>query len=158
MKITQHPSPNFNERAPDKPLDMIIIHYTDMTSAEAALNRLSDPEAQVSAHYLISKDGEIYQLVDDSKRAWHAGVSEWEEETDINSRSIGIELDYPGHSNGLAPYPEVQIQSLIHLCKEIQNRYRIPKSRIIGHEDVAPGRKIDPGPHFPWIQLKENLL
>lgn len=154
MKIIQRPSPNFNDRAPGKPLDMIIIHYTDMEGAEDALEKLCSPESKVSAHYLISKEGDIYQMVNDSQRAWHAGVSQWDGETDINSRSIGIELDYPGHTNGLCPYPDEQIHSLIALCKTLQEKYIIPTNRILGHEDVAPGRKQDPGPYFPWDKIK----
>lgn len=158
MKIIQHPSPNFNNRGPGKLTDMIVIHYTDMVPVAAALERLCCPGAKVSAHYLITMTGTIYQLVDESKRAWHAGISEWEGETDINSRSIGIELDNPGPSNGMEPFPDIQIQKLIELCTDIQTRLYIPPNRIVGHEHVAPGRKQDPGPLFPWHQLRDAGL
>lgn len=157
MKIIQRPSPNYNQRAPGSTIDLIVVHYTDMLSAEDALHRLCDPQSEVSAHYLISKSGEIYQMVNDEHRAWHAGVSSWQGETDVNSRSIGIELDYPGHTNGLVPYPEAQINALLTLCKHLQETYNIHKTQIIGHEDVAPGRKVDPGPFFPWDHFRNQL-
>ncbi len=158
MEIIQRPSPNFNDRTPGKPTDMIVIHYTDMVPVEAALDRLCSPKSKVSAHYLITMSGEVYQLIDESKRAWHAGISEWEGETDINSRSIGIELDNPGSSNGMVPFPDIQIQKLIELCSDIQTRVHIPPNRIVGHEHVAPGRKQDPGPLFPWQKLRDAGL
>lgn len=148
------PSVNFNERK--APLEMIVLHYTGMTSAQAALERLRNPEAKVSAHYLIDEDGEIYSLVDESKRAWHAGVSSWNGQTDINSRSIGIEIVNPGHEFGYRPFPDKQIQSVISLSKEIIKRNVLLDRNIVGHSDIAPNRKTDPGELFPWKKLSEN--
>lgn len=137
------------------------MHYTDMVPVEAALERLCDPVAEVSAHYLIAMDGTIFRLVDENQRAWHAGQSFWplegRDETDMNSASIGIELDNPGHSNGLVPFPAAQIESLIGLCCDIMQRWAIPLDNIIGHSDIAPGRKQDPGPLFPWEQVRAAL-
>jgi N-acetylmuramoyl-L-alanine amidase len=155
-------SPNFNtrHRAGDQAslIDTVIIHYTDMVSAEAALQRLCDPVAKVSAHYLIDEAGRVFALVDDEHRAWHAGVSSWQNDNNINDRSIGIELAYTGHSaspNGILPdYPESQIKVLIALLSHLQRQYPILPERVLGHEDVAPGRKIDPGPQFPWPRLE----
>ena len=156
MKIIKSPSPNFNERP--TVVDSIIIHYTDMMSAQKALEWLINPESQVSCHYLIDEEGQIYKLVEEKMRAWHAGESYWQGRTNINDCSIGIELANPGHTHGYIPFPEVQINSLINLCKEIQNRWRIPSSRILGHSDIAPQRKQDPGHLFPWEKLaKEGL-
>lgn len=153
---TRYSSPNYNVRAEGKSINMVIIHYTDMISAEAAFERLCDPESKVSAHYLIDKDGQIYQLVDDTHRAWHAGVSSWDGETDINSCSLGIELDNLGHTHGPESFSNGQIQALLSLLAELVNRYKIPPQRILGHSDVAPGRKIDPGPLFPWDILAQH--
>ncbi len=159
--IIDCPSSNFGDRRP--PFDargprMIVLHYTDMTTAEAALERMCDPETEVSAHYLITRDGAIYRLVEEFHRAWHAGQGGWHVdgflETDINSASIGIELDNQGHSNGLpAPFPPEQIEALEELCHDIMLRWGIPQKNIIGHSDLAPGRKADPGPLFPWREL-----
>lgn len=156
MNIVKRLSPHFNERA--CPIDTLIIHYTDMVTAEEALAWLINPASQVSAHYLIDEDGHIYQMVEEVKRAWHAGESFWQGRTDINSCSIGIELANPGHSHGHTPFPEAQIDSLIRLACDIQSRWNIPASRILGHSDVAPRRKQDPGHLFPWRLLAtENL-
>lgn len=150
-------SPNFNERAGGQAPSMIIIHYTDMKTGEEALERLCDPATEVSAHYVIEEDGRLFQLVEDDKRAWHAGVSEWDGQTDINSASIGIELVNPGHSHGYRPFPDVQIAVLIGLCRGLMAKYNIPLDRILGHSDVAPGRKVDPGELFPWDRLRSAL-
>lgn len=156
MNIIQLPSANFNERKYPKP-DMIIIHYTGMQSAEAALDRMrSQTSPRVSAHYFIHQNGTIYQLIDEKKRAWHAGVSYWQGETDINSRSIGIELDNRGHEHGYHPFPEIQIKNLIKLLDDIRSRYTIMNKNIIGHSDIAPNRKQDPGHLFPWDILAEH--
>ena len=154
MKITQTPSPNFDERT--LPIALLILHYTGMESGAAALERMRDPDAKVSAHYMIEEDGHIYQLVDEDKRAWHAGVSEWQGQTNINSASIGIEIVNGGHdfrneSNELPTYPDVQINAVIALSKAIIDR-RGPLT-LLGHSDIAPARKIDPGEHFPWQGL-----
>ena len=134
---------------------MVVVHYTGMESGEAALARLRDPEAQVSAHYLIEEDGRLFSLVAEERRAWHAGVSFWKGETDINAVSIGIELVNPGHDWGYHAFPEAQIAALVELIGEIRERWTIPDSRILGHSDVAPARKIDPGELFPWKRLAE---
>lgn len=151
LNIIQTPSPNFNERP--CAIDAIIIHYTDMVSAEAALAWLTNPTSQVSAHYLIDEGGQIYQMVNQEHRAWHAGESYWQGRTNLNDCSIGIELANPGHSHGYTPFPEAQIDALIELCLEIQERWNIPGNRILGHSDIAPQRKQDPGHLFPWEKL-----
>lgn len=153
---TNYTSPNYNERPLEKPINMVIVHYTDMLSAEEALQRLCDPASKVSAHYLIDKQGQIFQLVDEAHRAWHAGVSSWEGETDINNGSIGIELDNGGHTHGPEPFPDEQIRSLLVLLKDLVDRHKIQPHRILGHSDIAPGRKIDPGPLFPWDILAKH--
>lgn len=156
MDIFSFPSPHFDERTHNP--DMILIHYTDMVSAKAALDWLVNPASRVSAHYLIEEGGKIYTLVDEAKRAWHAGESFWQGKTGVNDFSIGIELVNPGHSYGYVPFPKVQIASLIALCHQIKERWAIPPSRILGHSDVAPRRKQDPGHLFPWKKLCEEGL
>lgn len=151
-------SPNYNERKNNASIDMIIIHYTGMPTAKGALDRLCDPKAEVSAHYLIEKDGTLWQSVDEDKRAWHAGVSSWQGSFDINSCSIGIELENGGHEIGYEDFPEAQIDALISLCQAIKVRYNIDPARIIGHQHVAPERKFDPGPTFPWQKLADAGL
>ena len=147
-------SPNFNDRD-GQAIDMVIIHFTGMQSAQAALQRLCDPAAEVSAHYVIDEDSKIYQLVDETMRAWHAGVSEWAGTSNINSRSIGIELVNPGYEWGYQAFPPAQIDALIALLQEILPRYAIPPTHVLGHSDVAPARKQDPGHLFPWAQLNQ---
>ncbi|MCK6418731.1 MAG: N-acetylmuramoyl-L-alanine amidase [Alphaproteobacteria bacterium] len=151
-------SPNFNDRAGGQKPSLIILHYTDMPDARAALERLCDTEAQVSAHYVIEENGKIHTLVPEDKRAWHAGVSVWQGQDDINSRSVGIELVNPGHSNGYRPFPKKQIKKLIALCQSIQQRWAIPAAGVLGHSDVAPTRKEDPGHLFPWQELAGHGL
>jgi N-acetylmuramoyl-L-alanine amidase len=151
--ITDRPSPNFDDRAAGVPVDILILHYTGMTSAEAALARMCDPAAKVSAHYCIAEDGTCTRLVDEAKRAWHAGVSAWAGARDINGRSIGIELVNPGHEFGYRPFPEAQMDRLIGLCRDILGRHPIPPERVLGHSDVAPLRKQDPGELFDWPRL-----
>lgn len=153
MNVIKSPSPNFNDRA--KPVSLIVLHYTGMESGEAALQRMCDPEAKVSAHYMVEEDGRVFHLIDEEKRAWHAGVSEWAGETDINSISIGIEIVNGGHDYGLPDFPQAQIDSVISLTKQLVVRHNIPAHRIVGHSDIAPGRKQDPGEKFPWEQLAE---
>ena len=146
-------SENHNERRLGPP-DMIVVHYTDMESAKAARARLCDPSAEVSAHYLIDIDGAVEQLVSEERRAWHAGVSEWGGETDINSRSIGIELQNQGpNGGGYHPFPEPQMAALEALLARIAARWSIRPENVVGHSDVAPGRKVDPGPKFDWARL-----
>jgi N-acetylmuramoyl-L-alanine amidase len=150
--IVDRPSPNFNERA-GAPVDILVLHYTGMPTAEGALKRLCAAEAKVSAHYTIDEDGTIYRHVAETMRAWHAGVSYWAGERDINARSIGIELVNPGHEFGYRAFPEAQIAALIELGRGIVQRHPIPPQRVLGHSDVAPKRKIDPGELFPWQRL-----
>ncbi|GGZ28671.1 N-acetylmuramoyl-L-alanine amidase [Asticcacaulis endophyticus] len=148
------PSPNFNERT--APVDMIVLHYTGMETAGAALDRLCDPQAKVSAHYVIDEDGTVYRLVAEARRAWHAGVSFWKSETDINGASIGIEIVNPGHEFGYRDFPPEQIEALVLLLDDIRDRWDIPDHRILGHSDVAPERKEDPGELFPWAYLAQR--
>ncbi|KUO56981.1 MAG: N-acetylmuramoyl-L-alanine amidase [Sphingomonadales bacterium BRH_c42] len=150
------PSPNFNERA--LPITMVVLHYTEMKPVDTALDRLCDPGAEVSAHYLISEEGEVTLLVDEDKRAWHAGQSYWRGHKDVNSASIGIELDHPGHALGYRGFAEAQIDALIPLLHRILHRYDIPRANVVGHSDVAPARKSDPGELFPWDRLAEYGL
>lgn len=153
LVMEERPSPNFDGRGDDAEIDMLVIHYTGMPSGEAALDRLTDIEWEVSAHYLIEEDGRIFQLVAEQERAWHAGVSYWRGHRNINARSIGIELVNPGHDFGYRPFPEVQMQSLERLATDILNRYSIPPRNVVGHSDVAPTRKNDPGELFDWRSL-----
>jgi N-acetylmuramoyl-L-alanine amidase len=153
MRIVERPSPNHGPRAPGTAIDMLVLHYTGMTSADAALERLCDPAAEVSAHYLVDEDGTVYRLVDEGRRAWHAGRSCWAGARDINDRSIGIELANPGHEHGYRPFPEAQIAALERLAGDILARHRIHPARVLGHSDVAPRRKEDPGELFPWQRL-----
>jgi len=154
--IIERPSPNFGERAAGGPIDILLLHYTGMASAEAALERLCDPAAGVSSHYLIDEDGSCYRLVAEEKRAQHAGVSFWAGASDINSRSIGIELVNPGHEFGYRDFPEAQVAALEALARGILARHAIPRARVLGHSDVAPTRKQDPGERFPWARLARH--
>lgn len=149
-------SPNCDQRA--LPVTMAVIHYTEMESAEAAIHRLCDPEAKVSAHYLISAAGEVTRLVPEDKRAWHAGVSYWRGIRDVNSASVGIELDHPGHRFGYTSFPDVQFEALVPLLARIVKTHAIPRANVVGHSDVAPARKMDPGELFPWERLAEYGL
>lgn len=150
LNILQHPSPNFGERRDGVRPSLIVLHYTAMPTAQAALARLSDPEFEVSAHYLIGRCGQIWQMVDEEKRAWHAGAGSWGGAGDVNSRSIGIELS----NSGAEPFSELLMSSLEALLREVMARWDIPPENIIGHSDMAPGRKIDPGPRFDWPRLE----
>lgn len=147
------PSPNHGERADGRRPDMVVLHYTGMPSAEAALNWLTVTESQVSSHYFLFEDGRILQLVPESRRAWHAGKSFWKGETDNNSRSIGIEIANAGHPGGLPDFPDMQIDAVIALCRDIASRWRIAPEMVLGHSDIAPVRKVDPGEKFPWERL-----
>jgi N-acetylmuramoyl-L-alanine amidase len=151
------PSPNVDQRAEGRPPDMILLHYTGMKTGEAALERLCTREAKVSAHYVVFESGRIVQCVPETLRAWHAGVSSWAGETDINSRSIGIEIVNPGHEFGYREFPLRQIAAVISLCKSIVTRRGpISAERVLAHSDVAPSRKQDPGETFPWELLNES--
>jgi N-acetylmuramoyl-L-alanine amidase len=147
------PSPNFDART--GPPDMIVVHYTGMETGDAALARLRDPAAKVSSHYMIEEDGRAYRLVPEERRAWHAGVSFWRGETALNGVSIGIEIVNPGHEFGYRPFPDAQIATVIALIGEIRGRWSVPDTRIIGHSDIAPARKQDPGELFPWKRLAD---
>ncbi len=153
MKVLQHPSQNFSDRAYGSTIDKLILHYTGMKSSEESLARMCDSTSEVSAHYLIDEDGTIILLVDEDKRAWHAGVSFWAGETDINSQSIGIELQNPGHDWGYREFPDEQLFSLVELSTDILVRHQIPAKNVLGHSDIAPERKQDPGELFPWQRL-----
>jgi N-acetylmuramoyl-L-alanine amidase len=148
-------SPNADVRAAGQAVDTLILHYTGMPSAAAALERLCDPAARVSAHYLIDEDGAVIALVPEAARAWHAGVSAWQGEPGLNDRSIGIELVNPGHEWGYRAFPEPQYRACIALCRAIVGRWPIPPRRVLGHSDVAPERKEDPGELFDWRRLAE---
>ena len=152
MTIIDKASPNFDSRD-GHAIDMLVLHYTGMKSAANALDRLCDPTAKVSAHYAIDEDGKIYQLVAEENRAWHAGVSFWRGHTNINQRSIGIELVNPGHDYGYRAFPQAQMVSLAELCKDILSRHAIPARNVVGHSDIAPERKEDPGELFDWQWL-----
>lgn len=147
------PSPNHDERA--AAVDMIVLHYTGMTSTDAACARLCEPATKVSCHYLVYEDGAVAQLVPEARRAWHAGISSWHGVTDINSCSIGIEIANPGHEFGYPDFPKIQIDAVIALCKDIVARRAILPERVLAHSDVAPSRKEDPGEKFPWVKLAE---
>jgi len=156
MELIERPSPNFDPRPEGTPIDILVLHYTGMRTAEEALARLCDPEAKVSSHYTVDEGGRIYRHVDESKRARHAGVSWWAGERDVNSRSIGIEIVNPGHEFGYVPFPEPQIAAVVELAREILTRHPIPSHRVVGHSDVAPARKMDPGELFPWKALAQK--
>ena len=154
MKLVAMPSPNQDGRG-GVPVSMLILHYTGMASAQAALSRLCDPAAKVSAHYTVGEDGTLYAHVPEDRRAWHAGLSCWTGIHDVNAHSIGIELVNPGHEFGYRAFPDAQIAALTSLCKEILARHAIPAGNVLGHSDVAPARKDDPGELFPWSRLAQ---
>lgn len=145
------PSPNSGTRG--AAIDMVVLHYTGMRTVAGALDRLRDPKSEVSAHYLIDEDGEVFLLVDESRRAWHAGRASWRGDADVNDRSVGIELVNPGHEFGYRPFPEPQMAALEELLKDVLRRHRVPPARVLGHSDVAPTRKRDPGELFDWPRL-----
>ncbi len=172
LRIIERPSPNFDARA--RGVDLVVLHYTGMQDAETAMARLCDatpiagkypgpwqapdidpatPLGRASAHYVIDEAGLIYRLVAEENRAWHAGVSAWEGEGDVNSRSIGIEIVNGGHDFGLPDFTDAQIETVIALLRDILPRHGLDASRVVGHSDVAPGRKRDPGEKFPWVKL-----
>lgn len=153
LRIIDAPSPNFNERL--HPLDMLVLHYTGMEDGPSALAKMRDPKSEVSAHYMVEEDGTVFRLVAEDKRAWQAGRSWWRGDEDLNSRSIGIEIVNGGHDYGLPPYPDVQIAAVIELCQGILSRWPIPQTRVVGHSDIAPERKEDPGELFPWKRLAD---
>ncbi len=156
MTILDTPSPNFDERT--LPISMIVLHYTGMQDGPSALARLRDPEAKVSSHYLVEEDGTVCRLVAEDKRAWHAGRSHWRGITDINSASVGIEIVNPGHEFGYRPFSEEQIDALLPLVAAIKERHGITRGNVVGHSDIAPTRKRDPGELFPWARLAKLRL
>lgn len=156
MTTIETPSPNFDERA--LPVSMIVLHYTGMPDADAAIARLTDPEAKVSAHYLVAEDGTVLRMVAEDKRAWHAGRSHWRHIDDVNSASIGIEIVNPGHEWGYRPFPDEQIEAVVRLVSDIKERHAITRGNIVGHSDIAPARKRDPGELFPWGTLARLRL
>lgn len=151
MEVVERPSPNFGERRNGGLIDLVVLHFTAMADAEAALARLCDPEAEVSAHYLIAKDGTLYRLVEEAKRAWHAGQGCWAGHEDVNSRSIGIELDNTGDE----PFADELMDTLEELLADILQRHDLSPKAVIAHSDMSPGRKSDPGPHFDWHHLAD---
>ncbi len=157
LAVRRRPSPNHDGRG-GRPVRQLILHYTGMKSGAEAEARLVDPEARVSAHYLLHEDGEIVLLVAEERRAWHAGVSRWRGVDDLNSTSIGIELVNPGHQWGYRPFPEAQMRQLLRLAAAISRRHGIDRADVIGHSDVAPARKTDPGELFDWGLLARHDL
>jgi N-acetylmuramoyl-L-alanine amidase len=152
--MKHQPTCNFDERT-STPIDMLVLHYTGMETSQGAIERLCDPAAKVSAHYVIDEEGALTQLVAEDCRAWHAGEAFWSGHHDINDRSIGIELVNPGHEFGLSAFPEIQMRGLEKLALSIINRYQIPARNVVGHSDVAPRRKQDPGELFDWFRLSK---
>ncbi|BBK44219.1 N-acetylmuramoyl-L-alanine amidase [Allostella vacuolata] len=151
--IVPSPSPNHGPRPGDGRVDILVVHYTGMRDAAAALDRLRDPASEVSAHYLIERSGLIHRMVAEDRRAWHAGRGWWQGERDVNGRSIGIELENPGHEWGYLPFPDQQMEALAGLARAILARHPIPPDRVVGHSDIAPRRKADPGELFDWRRL-----
>ena len=156
MKVIDAPSPNFDAR--DAPITMIVLHYTGMETADVAIARLRDPAAKVSAHYVVAEDGHVLKLVEEDRRAWHAGASHWREVDDVNSASIGIEIVNPGHEFGYRPFPDEQVDAVIRLVAMVKDRYEITRGNVVGHSDIAPARKRDPGELFPWHRLARLRL
>ena len=150
------PSPNQDDRPPGVPIDMLILHYTGMPTAEAALARLRDPAARVSSHYVVEEDGTTWQLVDEARRAWHAGVSHWRGHAALNDRSVGVEIVNPGHEWGYRDFPALQMAAVCDLCLGVLRRHPIPPGNVLAHSDVAPDRKEDPGELFDWRGLAES--
>lgn len=152
----ENPSPNWNER--QLPISMVVLHYTGMPTGAEALERMCSEEAGVSAHYMIDEDGTVHRLVREDRRAWHAGKSFWRGITDINSASIGIELVNPGHEWGYRPFPDAQMEALLPLLADMVQRHDIPRANVVGHSDIAPTRKDDPGELFDWDLLAAHRL
>jgi len=156
LTLHEHPSPNHNERPANEPVDLLILHYTGMRSAREAIDRLCEPAAAVSSHYVVDEDGSVLRLVPENRRAWHAGVSYWHGHTALNDRSIGIEIVNPGHEWGYRDFPALQMAAVCDLCLSILSRHKIPARNIVAHSDVAPDRKEDPGEKFRWEDLARN--
>ena len=156
LSIRENLSPNHDERPAGGPVDMLILHYTGMQTARAAIDRLCDPEAKVSSHYVVDEDGAVLRLVPEDRRAWHAGVSYWRGHSVLNGRSIGIEIVNPGHEWGYRDFPVLQMAAVCDLCLAILSRHPIPARNVVAHSDVAPDRKEDPGEKFGWRDLARN--
>lgn len=153
MTLIEAPSPSFDART--APPSILVLHYTGMKTGEEAIARLRDPEARVSSHYVVEEDGRVFRLVDEARRAWHAGVSYWRGRRNVNADSIGIEIVNPGHEWGYRAFPEAQVAAVTELVADIRTRWTIEDRDIVGHSDVAPTRKDDPGELFPWKRLAE---
>jgi N-acetylmuramoyl-L-alanine amidase len=156
QRVRDLPSPNQDERPADAPIDVLILHYTGMPTAQEAIDRLRDPAARVSSHYVVDEDGAVLRLVPEARRAFHAGVSYWRGHSELNARSIGIEIVNPGHEWGYRDFPVLQLAAVCDLCLGILSRHPIPARNVIAHSDVAPDRKDDPGERFDWRSLAEN--
>lgn len=156
LHIRELPSPNLDDRPADTPIDTLILHYTGMQSAQEAIDRLLDPVAHVSSHYVVDEDGGVLRLVPEERRAWHAGVSHWRGHPELNGRSIGIEIVNPGHEWGYRDFPALQMAVVCDLCLAILARHPIPARNVVAHSDVAPDRKEDPGERFDWQGLAAN--
>jgi N-acetylmuramoyl-L-alanine amidase len=156
MRLTDAPSPNHDDRPAGTPVDTLILHYTGMKTGAEAIARLRDPAAKVSAHYVVEEDGQVFRLVPEARRAWHAGVSHWRGATGLNGRSIGIEIVNPGHEHGYRPFPALQMAAVCDLCLAVLARHPIPARNVVAHSDIAPDRKEDPGEFFDWEGLAAN--
>jgi N-acetylmuramoyl-L-alanine amidase len=156
LRVRDLPSPNQDDRPADTPIDMLILHYTGMPTAQAAIDRLRDPRSGMSAHYVVDEDGSVLRLVPEARRAFHAGVSYWRGHTALNGRSIGVEIVNPGHAWGYRDFPVLQLAVVCDLCLDILSRHDIPARNVVAHSDVAPDRKQDPGERFGWRSLAEN--
>lgn len=156
MTMIWNPSPNFGERT--LPITMLVLHYTGMPTGAAAIDWLANPASKVSAHYVVDEDGQLVHMVREEQRAQHAGISYWRGITDCNSASIGIEIVNPGHEFGYRPFPEPQVAAVVRLVAEIKDRHAITRGNVVGHSDIAPTRKQDPGELFPWHELAKRRL
>ncbi|HEY8289733.1 MAG TPA: N-acetylmuramoyl-L-alanine amidase [Acetobacteraceae bacterium] len=156
LHITDLPSPNADDRPDGTPIDILLIHYTGMQTGQEAIDRLRDPAARVSSHYVVNEDGSVLRLVEERGRAWHAGISFWRGFTGLNDRSIGIEIVNPGHEWGYRDFPVLQLAAVCDLCLSILSRHSIPPRNVVAHSDVAPDRKQDPGERFDWEGLAQN--
>jgi N-acetylmuramoyl-L-alanine amidase len=156
MEFVDCPSPNHDER--DQPVSIVVLHYTGMADAESAIARLRDPAAKVSCHYLVDEDGKVLRMVPEERRAWHAGKSCWRGIHDVNGASVGIEIVNPGHEFGYRPFPAPQMAALLPLLAGIVRRHQVPRANVVGHSDVAPARKQDPGELFDWALLAKHKL
>lgn len=156
MQILRQPSPNHDPRPQGAGVETIVLHYTDMETAEVALARLCDPQAQVSAHYLVAEDGRVWQMVEEAQRAWHAGESHWRGVNGINANSVGIEIANRGHAHGYPDFTAVQMDAVLQLCRAIKERHGVADRNVVAHSDIAFLRKVDPGEKFDWAWLAQQ--